>query len=287
MLSNKKCMDMVGDRINEKLKEKGMTQKCLAEKIGVSTWAMSMWVNNKIMPNDENLSYIAMEFGCSVDYLKGTEEVPDRELKKNGSGYNDPTAYMAMKNLEKNTKEVIDVEINAGEIWKVEFGGKTEMVIVVKNHGAYSTILKLNSEYRCERTISLPVFGMKYAEPGFVSYKFHDAFDDYVRTLTEEEFDDVKQQIKYALGISDTVYESNSELADDLKMKLEGAERALNEEKAKFESEKLVCHALQKELEELKKQPVFPPDSEEVVRLKAQIEVLEKQNERLLDRLIG
>lgn len=125
---------------------------------------------------------------------------------------------------------------------------------------------------------------------------FVDRLDEYIKTCTNDEMKAIDRALMISLGLNPdvTCNESDDSQIDDLKMKLEGAERALDEEKS-------LCDSLQKELgeladerdvlerklDEMKKQPIFPPDSDEVVRLKAQIEVLEKQNERLLDRLIG
>lgn len=146
---------------------------------------------------------------------------------------------------------------------------------------------------------------------------FVDRLDEYIKTCTNDEMKAIDRALMISLGLNPdvTCNESDDSQIDDLKMKLEGAERMLDEEKSfvdslqkelgeladerdalerkledaedKFKHEKGICHALQMELDELKKQPIFSPDSDEVVRLKAQIEVLEKQNERLLDRLIG
>lgn len=153
---------------------------------------------------------------------------------------------------------------------------------------------------------------------------FVDRLDEYIKTCTDEEMEAIDRALMVSLGLNPdvTCNESDDSQIDDLKMKLEGAERMHEEMIAKYENErdicnslqkelseladerdalerkledaedrfkyeKGICHTLQMELDELKKQPIFSPDSDEVVRLKAQIEVLEKQNERLLDRLIG
>ena len=92
--------------------------------------------------------------------------------------------------------------------------------------------------------------------------------------------------ISLGLNPNVTCDEDDSSQIDDLKMKLEGAERELDEKIKALEDEQEYSDRLYKELEELKNQPVFAPDPEEVVKLKAQVEMLERQNEKILDRLI-
>lgn len=120
------------------------------------------------------------------------------ELKRNGSGYYDPTAYQALKKIERREKEM---EIRKGEIWEVEMGNNIRTVLVLAVHGSYSTVLTFSDEQRERRTVQMNAQGMKYTEPGMVTYKFHDAFDKFIRLATDEEFADIMNQIAGALGI--------------------------------------------------------------------------------------
>ena len=121
-----------------------------------------------------------------------------------------------------------------------------------------------------------------------------DRLGEYIRSCSDAEMKEIDKALMISLGLDlpsvtdvPAVQRVCNQEIDDLKMKLEGAERALDEAGGNLKHEKAICHALQKELGKLKSQPICTLDSDEVVRLKAQIEVLEKQNERLLDRLIG
>lgn len=120
------------------------------------------------------------------------------ELRRNGAGYYDPTAFKALKKIEREEKKM---EVRKGEVWQVEIGNSVRTVVVLAVHGSYSTVLTFSNEQRERRTVQLNAQGMKYTEPGMVSYKFHDAFDKFIRLTTDEEFADIMNQVAEALEI--------------------------------------------------------------------------------------
>lgn len=65
------------DRIIELLKERGITQRQLADAIKVSTGNISDWKSGKAKPSIEVLSRIAEYFSVSIDYLVGRTDVPN------------------------------------------------------------------------------------------------------------------------------------------------------------------------------------------------------------------
>ena len=230
------------------------------------------------------------------------------DLKRNGSGYYDPTAYKAIRKFQNGG--VSNMNIRKGEIWEVEHGKDSKLALVIAWHVSYCSVILLNDEPRESRDIRLNARGMKYSESGMVSYKFCDAFVDFVRTTTDEEFEDVMNKVSESLGLNPevTCNGSDDRRIDDLKMKLEGAERELDEAKAKFTHENNVCHALQVELEKKQKENLnleedielfkaeierlrnskpMNSDPDEVAVLKAQIEIYKQQNEKMFERLIG
>lgn len=165
------------------------------------------------------------------------------------------------------------MNIRKGEIWEVAHGNDCKLALVLAYRGSYCTVLLLNDEPKEQRDIKLNARGMKYTESGMISYKFTDAFIDFVRKTTDKEFEDIISKVALSLDLPCLGDSIGTMQKKDYETQIECL---------KHEIEKL-----NEEKEEWGKQTVFPPDSEEVVRLKAQIEVLEKQNEKLLDRLIG
>lgn len=64
-----------GDRLAEKLKSRGMTQKKLAEKAGITEAAMSHYIKGDRIPRAGVRARIAEELGTTSEYLmNGTEE---------------------------------------------------------------------------------------------------------------------------------------------------------------------------------------------------------------------
>lgn len=63
----------IGDAIKESRKSKGLTQKQLAEKIGVNTVTVTRYENNDREPNFETLKKIAIELGISLNDLFDNE----------------------------------------------------------------------------------------------------------------------------------------------------------------------------------------------------------------------
>ena len=63
-----------GERLLLVLKEKGMTQRELAEKININETALSRYVNGSRKPRMDILVNIARALNVSVEYLTGKEE---------------------------------------------------------------------------------------------------------------------------------------------------------------------------------------------------------------------
>ncbi|MBQ9481695.1 MAG: helix-turn-helix transcriptional regulator [Clostridia bacterium] len=60
-------------RLHELRTLKGLTQKQLAEKIGVMNYTIGNWEQGRVEPDIANLISLADAFECSVDYLIGRE----------------------------------------------------------------------------------------------------------------------------------------------------------------------------------------------------------------------
>ena len=64
---------ILGNKIAELRKEKGMTQEALATELGVSNQAVSKWEANQSCPDIQLLPQIADIFGVTIDCLFGRE----------------------------------------------------------------------------------------------------------------------------------------------------------------------------------------------------------------------
>ena len=60
-------------KIQELRSNYGLTQKALAEKIGVKNYTVANWEQNRTEPSLKDLKDLADFFNCSIDYLVGRE----------------------------------------------------------------------------------------------------------------------------------------------------------------------------------------------------------------------
>lgn len=75
----------MGEIISALRKEKGMTQRDLAEKLNVSDKAVSKWERNVACPDIQNIPKLAEILGISVDELINAQ--PKEQTGHKGAGY--------------------------------------------------------------------------------------------------------------------------------------------------------------------------------------------------------
>ena len=73
---------MIGKRLKEVRKSKGITQSQLAEQIGVSVSAVKKWEQDQVDPNTAALMSIAVALNVSLDYLFGNSSEPDLVIEE-------------------------------------------------------------------------------------------------------------------------------------------------------------------------------------------------------------
>ncbi len=73
----------IGKRITEKRKEKNLTQTEIADKLGISTQAVSNWERGNSMPDISKLSEICDIFDMSIDELLGRESTIVKSIAEN------------------------------------------------------------------------------------------------------------------------------------------------------------------------------------------------------------
>ena len=58
-------------RLNDFIKETGLSKRKFAERAGISAMSVSDWTTGKILPNAESIFLICKVFNVSADYLLG------------------------------------------------------------------------------------------------------------------------------------------------------------------------------------------------------------------------
>ena len=195
------------------------------------------------------------------------------ELRRNGSGYYDPTAYKALKGIEREENKM---EVRKGEIWEIEIGNQVRTAVVLATHGSYSIVLTFTDEPRERRTVQINAQGMKYTEPGMISYKFHDNFVKFIRLTKDEEFGNIMVQVAGALGIENEVPFGivESEEVHRLQVELIEAEDKLAISEERRDKLQRILNTMDK-------------PEEETIKLKTERDLYKSQYESLLERVLA
>ena len=67
-------LKVFAERLRELRQERGLTTVQVGEGVGTGNSTISLWENQKRMPNAENISKLARFFNVSSDYLMGNED---------------------------------------------------------------------------------------------------------------------------------------------------------------------------------------------------------------------
>lgn len=108
-------------------------------------------------------------------------------MKRNGSGYVDPTAYIAINDAPKG-----------GEIWQLSNGAE---ILILKNHGTMCTAIKLTDRPN-PGAVEVISRQIKYADMRFVQYAFNSDLGQYVKTLPEEQYRGIMESFGDAMSIT-------------------------------------------------------------------------------------
>lgn len=72
--------NILGERISDLLKKNGLTQRQLADKVGITEVSMSRYIKGDRVPKGPVISNIAVSLHTTSDYLLGQEVEEDAEL---------------------------------------------------------------------------------------------------------------------------------------------------------------------------------------------------------------
>ena len=140
-------------------------------------------------------------------------------IRKNASGYYDPTAYLAMSNYIREEKEqkkkMAMAKPNKGEIWEIQqTNGAYKTVIVLAAYDDVSVILQV-SEKGSSNSIEVNCQGIRYTDPRKIHYSFNDQFINFARELNQKEYDDIMDAVADALGLdSGTSYDDSENVPE-------------------------------------------------------------------------
>lgn len=188
------------------------------------------------------------------------------ELKRNGSGYYDPTAYKAMKNIEKGEETM-----KRGEIWEIGYGMEAKYAVIVSVQEIFCNVLVLSDECKGDHDIAIKATGMRYTNPAMLSYAYKDRFNRFIRAMRDDELDELLAKITEKLDFPASVN-------DEARFEKLLADKNEEIEKLRADIQKTSVMLLPKPQRE---------DTQEVAVLKAQLEIYKQQNEMMFNRLVG
>ena len=159
-------------------------------------------------------------------------------MKYNASGNYDGTAYNAMMDMAK-----------PGEIWTSNIGKE---FLILKNHGTFCSVLNLKDEQPrntddCIEVISRQV---RWTNTAMVGYLFNQTLCEYVKTIPEEEFTAIMEDVAARLGVTITLQKEEVPAPELEAMKVKHACEMERMEKALAES-KEKCDAYEKRMIEM------------------------------------
>ena len=125
------------------------------------------------------------------------------EIKRNGSGYYDQTAYNAIKNLTGGAQ----MEAKAGEIWEIEkMNNEIMEAVVLAAHERYATIVQL-VDTPDGNDFKINALSQKWTNTGKLQYAFDSKFVRFVKKMKEEEYTALMDAIAKSLGIEQKTVE--------------------------------------------------------------------------------
>lgn len=92
-------------------------------------------------------------------------------------------------------------EINKGEIWEVDNNGSSRLVVVLACFERYAATVMLQDQLPGSNAVEVRARDIMYADAGRLGYVFYDKMVDFVRTLSDAEYQELRQGIATALGL--------------------------------------------------------------------------------------
>ena len=194
----------------------------------------------------------------------------DKELKRNGSGYVDPTAYKALKAIN-NTVGGVDVQV--GSVWRAMFSSTPRLLVVMATHYEHASILVLSEESKGPKSVRFATLqGVEYwATPDMISYKFYADFDTLEGQLTPESIDLLLKKTAECLGLHKPMFASIDEMHEmGRQATADGQKAIIKELKAIIKEQETKNKALEAELVRLSTECRPGDAQQEIARLTAQ-----------------
>ena len=139
-------------------------------------------------------------------------------MYKNAEGYRDETACRAIIAVEREERikrrklqedKNMGTENKTGEVWRTRtVTGTEKIVLVVADHGARAYVIHL-AEEGVHTDIEVNCEGLRYGSSDRMYYVPSRSFEEYLRTVTDEQLADVKSKLAAEIGIEPQIVEKD------------------------------------------------------------------------------
>lgn len=137
-------------------------------------------------------------------------------MYKNAEGYRDETAWRAIiavareeriKRRKLQEDNNMGTENKTGEVWRTRTATGTEkIVLVVADNGAIAYVIHLGEE-GMHTDIEINCEGLRYGSSDKMYYVPYRNFEEYLRTVSDEQLADVKNKLAASIGIEPQIVE--------------------------------------------------------------------------------
>lgn len=137
-------------------------------------------------------------------------------MYKNAEGYRDETACRAIiavareeriKSRKLQEDKNMGTENKTGEVWRTRtVTGTEKIVLVVADHGPLAYVIHL-AEEGIHTDIEVNCEGLLYGSSDKMYYVPYRNFEEYLRTVSDEQLADVKNKLAASIGIEPQIVE--------------------------------------------------------------------------------
>ena len=137
-------------------------------------------------------------------------------MYKNAEGYRDETACRAIiavaieeriKSRKLQEDKNMGTENKTGEVWRTRtVTGTEKIVLVVADHGSLAYVIQL-AEEGIHTDIEVNCEGLRYGSSDKMYYVPYRNFEEYLRTVSDEQLADVKNKLAASIGIEPQIVE--------------------------------------------------------------------------------
>lgn len=212
--------EKIGKFILQLRKEKGMTQKQLAEKLGVTDRAISKWENGRGMPELSLMKALCDELGISVNELLSGEKIEKEDYQEKLEENILNTIEYTSKNVERKNCVVqfifgvlIILVVGIGLLFVIDMSRMQRNEPVLFSTWGYCYTPPINID---DKAIDMAV--KKYiVEMGDTAPMHHDGEKTFacIRTFLLEEKEAEKLYYVYAWVVEGRYYLENEEIKQD------------------------------------------------------------------------